>query len=231
MLPLAVIAAWLALAGSADAQALPSEPVTVASGRLVGGGDVAVTAAPSDPGFFNYTDYDHNTLRELRLELTAAVSANSRLAFLGELRGENFNHVSPFTLSARIRPIPTRRLDIQIGRIPPIFGAFARRAYGKDNLPIGYPLAYQYLTSLRADADENQFVQRAHGLDSHMSAFVLVFSHRSFATTDPDGSYRIDNIPPGTYTVAAWHEGDVRDTRKIVVPEQGGVVEQDFEVQ
>jgi plastocyanin len=68
-------------------------------------------------------------------------------------------------------------------------------------------------------------------IHSHMSAFVLVFSHRFFATTDTDGTYRIDNIPPGTYTVAAWHEGDVRDTRTIVVPQQGGVVEQDFEVE
>ncbi len=68
-------------------------------------------------------------------------------------------------------------------------------------------------------------------IHSHMSAFVLVFGHRYFATTDTDGTYRIDNIPPGTYTVAAWHEGDVRDTRTIVVPQQGGVVEQDFEVQ
>ncbi len=152
MLPLTIIAAWLALAGSAAAQALPSEPVSVAGGRLVMGGDVAVTTAPSDPGFFNYTDYDHNTLREIRLGLTASVRANSRLAFLGELRTENFNHLSPFALYARIRPLPARRLDIQIGRIPPTFGAFTRRAYGNDNLLIGYPLAYQYLTSLRADA-------------------------------------------------------------------------------
>jgi hypothetical protein len=152
MLPLAVIAAWLALTGSAAAQALPSEPVSIADGRLVVGGDVAVTTAPSDPGFFNYTDYDHNTLREIRLGLTAAVRASSRLAFLGELRSENFNHGSPFALYARVRPFPARRFDIQIGRIPPTFGAFTRRAYGHDNLLIGYPLAYQYLTALRADA-------------------------------------------------------------------------------
>ena len=67
-------------------------------------------------------------------------------------------------------------------------------------------------------------------IHSHMNAFVLVFGHRYFALTDTDGSYRIDNIPPGTYTVAAWHEGDVRDTRTLAIPSQGGVVEQDFEV-
>src|SRR5919108_2970629 len=34
----------------------------------------------------------------------------------------------------------------------PVFGSFSRRAYGNDNPVIGYPLAYQYLTSIRADA-------------------------------------------------------------------------------
>jgi hypothetical protein len=33
-----------------------------------------------------------------------------------------------------------------------VFGAFARRVYASDNPLIGYPIAYQYLTSLRADA-------------------------------------------------------------------------------
>ena len=68
-------------------------------------------------------------------------------------------------------------------------------------------------------------------IHSHMSAFVLVFSHPYFATTDTDGRYQIDAIRPGTYTVTAWHEGQTRDTRTVVIPQQGGVVEQDFQVQ
>jgi hypothetical protein len=51
-----------------------------------------------------------------------------------------------------VRPWPGHRFDIQAGRIPPTFGAFGRRAYGGDNPFIGYPLGYQYLTSLRPDA-------------------------------------------------------------------------------
>ncbi len=55
-------------------------------------------------------------------------------------------------LYARWQPWATRELTIQVGRIPPVIGGFARRAYGRDNMVVGSPLTYQYLTSLRPDA-------------------------------------------------------------------------------
>jgi plastocyanin len=64
-------------------------------------------------------------------------------------------------------------------------------------------------------------------IHSHMSAFIIVFSHRYFATTDAEGRYRIDGIPPGTYSVAAWHDGEKRDARTVTVPDNG-TVELDF---
>jgi plastocyanin len=68
-------------------------------------------------------------------------------------------------------------------------------------------------------------------IHSHMSAFVLVFNHPYYATTDADGRYRIDNLPPGTYTVSAWYEGSNRDTRTVTIPPQGGLSDLDFVVQ
>ena len=65
-------------------------------------------------------------------------------------------------------------------------------------------------------------------IHSHMSAFILVFAHRYFATTDAEGRYRIDDVPPGTYTVVAWNDGEARETRTVRVPEAGGLVELDF---
>jgi plastocyanin len=67
-------------------------------------------------------------------------------------------------------------------------------------------------------------------IHSHMSAFIIVFSHRYFATTDPEGRYRINNIPSGTYAVVAWHDGADRETRTVTIPD-GGSVELDFVVQ
>jgi plastocyanin len=64
-------------------------------------------------------------------------------------------------------------------------------------------------------------------IHSHMSAFVLVFGHRFFATTDAEGRYQIDNVPPGTYTLVAWNDGQARESRSVTVPETSGV-EADF---
>ena len=68
-------------------------------------------------------------------------------------------------------------------------------------------------------------------IHSHMSAFVLVFSHPFYSTSEADGRYRIDGIPPGTYMVSAWHEGAARETRSITIPPQGGAVDLDFVIQ
>ena len=54
-------------------------------------------------------------------------------------------------------------------------------------------------------------------IHSHMSAFILVFSHRYFASTDDDGRYRIDAVPPGVYDVSVWTDGEVRVTKTVTV--------------
>jgi plastocyanin len=65
-------------------------------------------------------------------------------------------------------------------------------------------------------------------IHSHMSAFILVFAHRYFSVTDDEGHYRIDNVPPGAYTVIAWNEAAPSESRRLVIPESGGDVEANF---
>jgi hypothetical protein len=39
-----------------------------------------------------------------------------------------------------------------------------------------------------------------------MNAYVGVLDHPYFAVTGPDGKFTLTGLPPGTYTVEAWHE-------------------------
>ena len=148
----AILFACLAVVAPAGAQGLRAEPISVAGGRVTVGGDVSASFGSPDPGWFNYTDYEHFALRLLRIDVTAAVNAGDHVALLAELRSENLDSIEPYALYVRFRPWTTRHFDIQAGRVPPTFGAFARRTYASDNPLIGYPLAYQYLTSIRPDA-------------------------------------------------------------------------------
>src|SRR5262249_44827644 len=39
-----------------------------------------------------------------------------------------------------------------------------------------------------------------------MKSYIAVLRHPFFAVTGKDGSFEIKGLPPGTYTIEAWHE-------------------------
>ncbi|HEV7670413.1 MAG TPA: carboxypeptidase regulatory-like domain-containing protein [Thermoanaerobaculia bacterium] len=62
-----------------------------------------------------------------------------------------------------------------------------------------------------------------------MTAYVGVLDHPYFAVTGPDGKFTIPNLPPGTYTLEAWHETlGVREAVVTVEKGQAGRVEVEF---
>jgi len=50
-----------------------------------------------------------------------------------------------------------------------------------------------------------------------MRSYIAVFKHPFFAVTGKDGSFDLRNLPPGDYTVQAWHEKLGTMTQKITV--------------
>jgi hypothetical protein len=187
---------WVSVPLASSAQPLPAGPVSAFDGRLVVGAEVVATIGAKDNvAFFNYTDYEHNTLRMFRVALSAAWRPVSRVAVVGEIRSEDLDLVRPYAAYIRVRPWINHPFDIQVGRIPPSFGAYGRRGYqGGDNPLIGYPLAYQYLTSLRPDAAPATV------------ADLLVMRARGWRTTYPIGS---PEPAPGVPLISAfrWDTG------------------------
>jgi hypothetical protein len=178
------------------AQPLPTGPVSAFDGRVAVGGEVAATFGAEDHvAYFNFTDYEHNSLRMLRIALSASWRPMTRLALIGEVRTEDLDGVRPYAAYVRVRPWSRVALDIQAGQIPPSFGAYGRRAYqGADSGLIGYPLAYQYLTALRPDAVPAT------------AADLLVMRARGWRTTYPVGA---TEPGPGVPLISAfrWDTG------------------------
>ena len=50
-----------------------------------------------------------------------------------------------------------------------------------------------------------------------MTAFVGVLDHPYFGTTAPDGTVVLGNLPPGTYTIEAWHETLGTKTQQVTI--------------
>lgn len=53
-----------------------------------------------------------------------------------------------------------------------------------------------------------------------MNAWVGVLDHPFYAVTGEDGSFTIKDLPPGEYTLEAWHEKYGTQTATVKVPDQ-----------
>jgi plastocyanin len=50
-----------------------------------------------------------------------------------------------------------------------------------------------------------------------MNAYVGVLDHPYFSTTDKDGKFDLKSVPPGTYTIEAWHEKLGTQEQKVTI--------------
>jgi hypothetical protein len=137
----------------ASAQLFASTPVTLGGGRIVIGGQAAVSmSAPADTAGFNDGYYAENSLRLARFAGSAEVHAGDRILIAADVQlltdvDRSNWHFYPHRAVVQIRPAKSRALFIEAGILPPVFGGFLTRGYEANPL-IGVPLAYQYPTDV-----------------------------------------------------------------------------------
>ena len=50
-----------------------------------------------------------------------------------------------------------------------------------------------------------------------MAGYIVVVPTPYYATSDKSGEYKIENVPDGSYTVTAWHEGAKNQSKPVNV--------------
>lgn len=86
-----------------------------------------------------------------------------------------------------------------------------------QNSVIKKQIALKRGTAMKLECDQHDFM---HG-------YVFVAKNPYFAVVDQDGKFTIDNIPPGTYTVKAWH-GTLGEQKASVTVAGGQSASVDF---
>jgi hypothetical protein len=54
-----------------------------------------------------------------------------------------------------------------------------------------------------------------------MHAYIGVMDHPYFAVTGKGGTFELRGVPPGTYTIEAWHEKLGTETQSVTLGDKG----------
>jgi plastocyanin len=95
--------------------------------------------------------------------------------------------------------------------------------YNLGTWPQGQTKDHVFATCAKAPCVYTQLC-RVH---PEMEGFVVALQNPFFAVTDKDGHYKIDDVPPGSYTLAVWHSKAKAQPKPVTV-EAGKPASVDF---
>ena len=92
------------------------------------------------------------------------------------------------------------------------------REWNRIQLPGTPPFSYSY--------ENEEFIHVKCNIHACMSAYFVVLKTSHASVTQNDGTFRLPDVPPGRYTVTAWHE--IYGTQRKEVTLGGETLNVDF---
>jgi hypothetical protein len=93
------------------------------------------------------------------------------------------------------------------------------RGGGERNQPFNLGQPGKGMTVTRTFTAREVMVPFRCDVHGWMNAYVGVLEHPFHGVTDGSGRFSLPGLPPGTYTLAAWHETLGTQTREVTVAE------------
>ncbi len=208
--PLAIAACALVLAGP-TARAAYRE-VTVTGGGAIAGQVKLVGELPALPPqpVFKHQDVCGASLPDPRLVVEPSGALQNAVVFLADVKeGKPIPRSEPVRLDNVKCSFVPHVLSATVGQMLEIHNSdpFLHDAHGllgsrtvfNVAVPKGHtarrPLAYAGLIHINCNVRH-----------TWMHAYLYVSEHPYHTVTGPGGRFRIEQIPPGTYTLTVWHE-------------------------
>jgi len=91
------------------------------------------------------------------------------------------------------------------------------KAVAKKNRPFNVSQPTAAMKTTRTFSAPEVMVNLECNVHGWMKAYVGVRTDPFYAVTGPDGSFTIKGLPPGTYTIEAWHEKFGTQTATVTV--------------
>jgi len=89
-------------------------------------------------------------------------------------------------------------------------------SYSKVNSPFNMAQP-KFKKTLQVKIDKPEAVHIRCDVHAWMSGWLVATENPYFAVTDDSGSFKLTDVPPGTYTVEVWHETLGKSTQKVTV--------------
>jgi plastocyanin len=151
-----------------------------------------------------------NTLQNVVVYISAGASESSPPPATPVVFDQQRCHYTTHVLAFRAgQEVSISNSDPFSHNIHPL--AKVNREWNKLQLPGTPPFTYSY--------ENEEFIPIKCNIHPWMQAYFVVMKTSHFAVTGEDGQFALPDLPPGTYTITAWHETYGTQSQEITVGE------------
>ena len=153
-----------------------------------------------------------------------AVPENHLVANLADHVGHDFGTSKPVVLDQQRCWYVPRVVGVRVGQPLEVRNSDPLlhnvRANSAVNEPFNQGQPVQGTRYSHTFATAEVMVPMKCDVHAWMRAWVGVVNHPYFAVTGTDGAFSIASLPPGTYTIEAWHEKLGTSTQSVTIAEK-----------